>query len=649
MLVNIASWLVWTLPLASSVLVPLAARVSSRVRDAFVIVVSVFTAVLAFMLVPAVYSRTSSAVVSSIPWFSSVEAGVYLDPLSVLFATLVAFFGVVIAVYSMGYMAGEKGLTRYYFFLLLFIGSMIGLVVSDNFLQLFIFWEMVGLCSYSLISFWYHRPESVRAGVKVFLMTRIGDACLLGAIGLLYSSLGTFSFRFIIQNIGHVPASTLVAVAFLGLGGAIAKSAQLPLHTWLYSAMEAPTSVSALLHAATMVKAGVYLIARFMILLGPLAATIPLWLPSVAWVGVLTAFVGATLALYTNDIKGVLAYSTISQLGFMMAALGTAEASSALGWFASLFHMVSHAFFEGLGFLLAGGIIHALGTRDMRLMGGLRKAMPYTYGLSVLMVLTTSGLPPFAAFFSKGLILTSTIESGNLLQTLLLYATTALTFAYSLRFLMLVFHGEPSEHARKLHLHEAPWVMLAPAFVLGLLCVAWGFTEPMLAFFLKTEASVNLTSAFTSSETIIFFALLVPVGLSIYLTYYKKSGSMMQLLNRLNPLSTVLKHGYFFDDVYEGIVSRSVQAFSEGVKLFEGAIFSRLPQIVADIVIVVAVSVQQHLDVYADGLLTLFARRSLQSAEKMHKVPSESVQHYLSAAIIGFILIVILIVISVGV
>ncbi|MEM4733858.1 MAG: proton-conducting transporter membrane subunit, partial [Candidatus Bathyarchaeia archaeon] len=264
MLPDVSSWLVWLLPLISSIFVPLIARLGEKTRNYFVVAISLVTAVLAFSLVPAVYYGEAQSLGSSTSWIpsSGIAAGVFIDPLSVLFAVLVAFFGVIIAIYSLGYMKGEEGLTRYYFFLLLFIGSMIGLVVSDNFLQMFIFWEMVGLCSYSLISFWYKRPESVRAGAKVFLMTRIGDVSLLGAIGLLYASLGSFSFRYTIANITTIPLHTLTAIAFLTLGGAIAKSAQLPLHTWLYSAMEAPTSVSALLHAATMVKAGIYLIAR---------------------------------------------------------------------------------------------------------------------------------------------------------------------------------------------------------------------------------------------------------------------------------------------------------------------------------------------------------------------------------------------------
>jgi len=636
--------------LISSIFVPLTARLSEKARNYFVVVITLVTAALAFSLVPAVYFGDAETFSLSTAWIpSGINAGVFIDPLSVLFAVLVAFFGVIIAVYSLGYMKGEEGLTRYYFFLLLFIGSMIGLVVSDNFLQLFIFWEMVGLCSYSLISFWYKRPESVRAGAKVFLMTRIGDVSLLGAIGLLYASLGSFSFRYAIANITAIPASTLTAIAFLTLGGAIAKSAQLPLHTWLYSAMEAPTSVSALLHAATMVKAGVYLIARLILILGPLAFSISMWLPTVAWVGVLTAFNGATLALYTPDIKGVLAYSTISQLGFMMAALGSVSTQSDLGLFASLFHMISHAFFEGLGFLLAGGIIHALGTRDMRLMGGLRKAMPITFALSLIMVLTTSGLPPFAAFFRQGLVITSLTEAGNIWQVILIYATTALTFTYSLRFLTLVFMGKESDHLRSLHLHETPKIMLFPAAVLAVLCVAWGFVEPWLKGFMHVEAEASLLGAFFSLETPVFFAILVPAGLIIYLTYYKNSETMSKFRSSPNLLKTILSHGYFFDDIYEKVAAKAIISFSRGIHYVENFVFNKLPQIVAWSVIVLANAVHRYLDILADNLLNVIAHRTLRGATHMRKLPSSSLQHYIAAALLGFILILILIIITIGV
>jgi len=677
MLSDVSSWLVWILPLISSVFVPVIARLSEKARNYFVVIISLVTAALAFSLVPDVYFGSEVPLLSSTAWISSsITAGVFIDALSVLFTVLVAFFGLIIAIYSLGYMKGEEGLTRYYFFLLLFIGSMIGLVIADNFLQMFIFWEMVGLCSYSLISFWYKRPESVRAGAKVFLMTRIGDVSLLGAIGLLYASLGTFSFTETIANIGTIPVPTLTAIAFLTLGGAIAKSAQLPLHTWLYSAMEAPTSVSALLHAATMVKAGVYLIARLILILGPLVVLLPYWLPAVAWIGVLTAFVGATLAFYTPDIKGVLAYSTISQLGFMMAALGTvtAAAAASLGWFASLFHMMSHAFFEGLGFLLAGGIIHALGTRDMRLMGGLKKAMPITFALSIIMILTTSGLPPFAAFFSKGLIITSLTETGNLWQVILIYVTTALTFAYSLRFMTLTFMGKESKHLQKLHPHEAPKLMLYPAAILAVLCVAWGFIGPWLGSFMHVEAEVSLLGAFLSLETPIFFAILIPAGLIIYLTYYKHSQIMMKIRNSSNPLTTVLKHGYFFDDVYERITGKGIITISDGVRRanetvinsigkpaqgilnlanhirrFETVFSGRLPQAIANSMVKVAHSVQKYLDVLADDLLSIIAHRTMRGASHMKKVPSSSLQHYIAAALLGFILILILIILTVGI
>jgi len=680
MLSDVTSWLVWILPLISSLFVPLIAHFSEKARNYFAIIISLVTAVLAVSLVPDVYFATGETIAASASWMSSIgingiNAGVLLDPLSVLFAVLVAFFGLIITIYSLGYMKGEEGLTRYYFLLMLFIGSMIGLVVSDNFLQMFIFWEMVGLCSYALISFWYNRPESIRAGAKVFLMTRIGDVSLLGAIGLIYASLGSFSFRYAIDNIASIDPTILAAIAFLTLGGAIAKSAQLPLHTWLYSAMEAPTSVSALLHAATMVKAGVYLIARLIFILGPLAVTIPFWLPSVAWVGVLTAFVGATMALYTPDIKGVLAYSTISQLGFMMTALGsvTVEAAASLGWFASLFHMMSHAFFEGLGFLLAGGIIHALGTRDMRLMSGLKKAMPITFGLSLIMILTTSGLPPFAGFFSKGLIITSLTETGDILQIVLIYITTALTFAYSLRFMKLVFMGDESEHLKKLHPHEAPKIMLYPAAILAILCIAWGFVGPWLGGFMGVEGEVSLLGAFFSLETPIFFAILVPAGLIIYLTYYKQSEVMMRFRSRSNPLKTILKHGYFFDDVYGKITGKGIMTLSDGVRRanetvmghvakpaqgivnfaghlrsFEAFFSGRLPQAIANVMVRIAHGVQKYFDVLADDLLRVIAHRTMHGAEQMKKVPSSSLQHYIAAALLGFILILLLIILTLG-
>ena len=662
MIEDVSSWLVWILPLIASLFVPIIGKYSDKARNYFVVLIAAVTASLALSLVPGVFFGNGQATGTTISWIAGIDAGVFIDPLSVLFTVLVAFFGLIISIYSLGYMKGEEGLTRYNYLLLLFIGSMIGLVISDNLIQMFIFWEMVGLCSYALISFWYKRPESVKSGTKVFIMTRIGDISLLAGIGVLFTMFGTFSFHGIINNIqtaataGTLDTGLLVIVAFLVLGGAIAKSAQLPLFTWLYSAMEAPTSVSALLHSATMVKAGIYLLARF-ILIFSVAPTLiealqPLWFPVVAWIGVLTAIIGATLALTTTDIKGVLAYSTISQIGFMMAGLGAAvEGAASVGWFASLFHMVSHAFFEGLGFLLAGGIIHALGTRDMRLMGGLRKSMPISFILMSVMIITTSGLPPFAAFFSKGLIITSVTDAGNLIQIILLYATTAITFAYSIRMFSLVFMGKESEHLHKQHVHEAPKVMLYPAMILAGLCIAWGLSQPLIASFMHFELEHTLLGAFLSLETPIFLSLLLPTGLIAYYTYYRNNQTFRRVAAGKNPLTTILSHAYFFDDFYNA-TTRGISRFSEGVKRFEGVI-SLFPLKFASTIIFLAKGVHVYLDTYVDKsldkLINILSNRTLTGVSKMRKAPSASLRNYIAAAVLGFILIVVLIILTIGV
>jgi NADH-quinone oxidoreductase subunit L len=634
-----SAWFVWIIPLFASLFVPIIGKYSEKARNYFVVAIAAITAALALSLVPAVWSGNGQALTTTpLSWIPNISAGVYIDPLSVLFTCLIGFFALIIAVYSIGYMKGEEGLSRYYYLILLFIGSMIGLVLADNMLQMFIFWEMVGLCSYALISFWYKKPESIKAGVKVFIMTRIGDIALLAAIGILFLMFGTFSFRGVIGGIQSTAAAStlntplLVAVAFLVLGGAIAKSAQLPLFTWLYSAMEAPTSVSALLHAATMVKAGVYLLARFILIfsIAPvlISALQPLWFPIVTWIGVLTAIVGATLALTTTDIKGVLAYSTVSQIGFMMAGLGAAvEGAASVGWFASLFHMISHAFFEGLGFLLAGGIIHAIGTRDMRLMGGLRKAMPISFALMAIMIITTSGLPPFAAFFSKGLIITSVTDAGNLIQVILLYATTAITFAYVVRMFSLVFMGKKSEHLEKQHVHEAPKVMLIPAAILAGLCIIWGLSEPLVASFMHVNLAEGLLGAFTNIEFPIFIVLLIPTGLLAYYTYYKGYQGIRNFAASNNPLMATLKHAYFFDDFY-GAVSKGFERLAGGLTQVENALFGRYPDTAGT--------------------------RVSEAAEPGHATtlkqgPSDSFRNYVAAAVLGFILIVVLIILTVGV
>jgi len=668
-----APWLVWALPTFSSLLVPLIARFNKKARDYFAVAVSLIAVVFAFSMVSDVYFNTVESASSTISWIPplGINAGVYIDPLSVLLACLVTFFGLVITVYSLGYMAGEEGLTRYYFFMLLFIGSMTGLVMSDNFIQLFIFWEIVGLCSYSLISFWYKRPETVRSATKVFLMTRIGDACLLAGICLLYMSLGSFSFSYIVKNVMQVPLPVLTACAFLMLAGAIAKSAQLPLHTWLYSAMEAPTSVSALLHSATMVKAGVYLIARLMLLFGSLTVSIPMWSPTILWIGTITAFIGATLAMSTTDIKGVAAYSTISQIGFMFAALG-ATSSTSLGWFAGLLHLVSHALFQGLDFLLIGGIIHATKTRDMRLMGGLRTAMPVTFSFSIIVLLARAGIPPFISFFSKELVFQSVLSSGSFYAALILYASTAITFAYTLRVIALVYVREKSEYLKQVHLHEASKIMLFSAGILAFLCAVAALFGNSITQFMGANVEIDLNEVLSSS-TLIFFLTLLMGGFFVYLAYYKKPLLMEQVWRKFYPLNKILENGYFFDVFYEKVVAGGVSLAAKSLRhaenvffgrvpyIFGGSIlqlskivqeyaeksfFNRLPLLVGNGVMGLAHGTQKYLDIFVDELLYIATNKTMTSASRIKRVRSNSLEHYVAAALVGFLIILILIIVT---
>jgi NADH:ubiquinone oxidoreductase subunit 5 (subunit L)/multisubunit Na+/H+ antiporter MnhA subunit len=312
----------------------------------------------------------------------------------------------------------------------------------------------------------------------------------------------------------------------------------------------------------------------------------------------------------------------------MMAGLGAAvEGAESVGWFASLFHMVSHAFFEGLGFLLAGGIIHAIGTRDMRLMGGLRKVMPISFILMAIMIITTSGLPPFAAFFSKGLIITSITETGNLIQIILLYATTAITFAYAVRMFSLAFMGKKSEHLEKQHVHEAPKIMLIPAAILAGFCIIWGLSEPLIAGFMHVTVTEGLVGAFLNIETPIFLGLLIPTGLLAYYSYYKGFKGIRNFAASKNPIVTTLKHAYFFDDFYRA-VSKGIERFSLDLTRVENALFGRYP----------------------DSAGTSVSRAAEPGqATTLKKGPSESFRNYVAAAVLGFILIVVLIILTVGI
>ena len=390
--------------------------------------------------------------------------GVLVDPLSSLMGALVALVAFLVQLYSLGYLANERpgGLGRYYLYQSLFAFSMLGLVFSPNFFQMFMFWELVGLCSYLLIGYYYQRPAAARAAVKAFWVTKLGDLGFVLGLVLLWGATGEFGFA----ALGQAVAQRLVDPGLLTLAmglvylGAMGKSAQFPLHVWLPDAMEGPTPVSALIHAATMVTAGVYLVARAF----PLFAAAPAILTLIAWIGAFTALLAATLALVQRDIKRVLAYSTVSQLGYMMAALGAGAPV------AGFLHLLTHGFFKALLFLAAGAVIHAVATNDMFEMGRLGRAMPTTTVVFVIGTLALAGIPPLSGFVSKEAVLAAVWHQAGLRGPFLMLAATVwLTAFYMARAVVLTFFGVRGPAG---HPHDPPPVMAGPLWVLAVGAVA---------------------------------------------------------------------------------------------------------------------------------------------------------------------------------
>ncbi len=395
-----------------------------------------------------------------------VTVGVLLDDLSRAMVLLVTLVSLLVQVYSLAYLHDEPrpALGRYYAYHALFAFSMLGLVLAPTFVQMFIFWELVGLCSYLLIGFWYDRPSAAQAAVKAFWVTRLGDVGFIIGIVWLWAAAGTFEFTALFAEAaaGQIPAAGLALTMVLIYLGAVGKSAQFPLHVWLPDAMEGPTPVSALIHAATMVTAGVFMVTRTM----PLFALVPDVLTLIAWVGALTALLAATMACVEGDIKRVLAYSTISQLGYMMAAAGAGAAA------AGFFHLGTHGVFKALLFLGAGAVIHAAGTNDVFRMGGLFRAMPQTGIVFLIGTLALAGVWPLAGFFSKEAVLAGVLH-GQLTGPFVLLALTAfLTAFYMFRVVFIAFFGRP--HDPHAHLHDPPRLMAGPLWVLAGLTVGLG-------------------------------------------------------------------------------------------------------------------------------------------------------------------------------
>jgi NADH-quinone oxidoreductase subunit L len=500
----------------------------------------------------------------------SIDMGIILDPISVMMLVVVTFVSLMVHIFSLGYMKGEERFATYYSFLSLFTFSMLGLVIASNIFQIYIFWELVGVSSYLLIGFYYDRPSAVAASKKAFIVTRFADLGFLIGILILGFQSETLDFNTLIQRLTDVRSPQLLAIAstsFLGISlltwaltlvfiGGAGKSAMFPLHIWLPDAMEGPTPVSALIHAATMVVAGVYLVAR----LFPVFHINEASLIVVTWVGAVSAFLAAVIACTQTDIKRVLAYSTMSQIGYMMFALGVSGygGESGLGYTASMFHLFTHAFFKSLLFLCAGAVIHIVHSNEMKDMGGLRKLMPITNIAFLIACLAIAGIPPFAGFFSKEEILLAAWQNNPAIYCIGLI-TSGITAFYMFRLYFSIFwnthHSSPDSHRDIIHHSEGDMSMKIPLIILAIGTLLVGFIP--FSNFISPDGrgfagKMHLTFSIVP-VTIAIIGILMAYGL-----YFKRSDRPQKVAAALGGLYKTAYRKFYIDEIYLFITKKII-------------------------------------------------------------------------------------------
>jgi NADH-quinone oxidoreductase subunit L len=531
------------------------------------VTISLVFSVFALLFVAGIVPGGGAPIEFSVNWIDlgeggSFPMGVYIDGLAAVMLVVVSFVSLMIQLYSGAFMEGDKRFAWFYAVLNLFTASMLGLVLAPNFIQLYVFWELVGLCSYLLVGHWFEKPSARDAAVKAFVVTRIGDAALFVGIIIFWATTGSVAFTDISEaaQAGFIGGSLFTTAVILVFIGAVGKSAQFPLHVWLPDAMEGPTPVSALIHAATMVAAGVYLVARTydIFVQSPTAMLV------VAYIGGFTALMAATMALVKRDIKRVIAYSTVSQLGYMMLGLGLGS------YTAGIFHLYNHAFFKALLFLCAGSIIYAMDSYNLFEMGGLRRRMPLTFWAMVIAGLSLSGIFPFAGFWSKDAIVASAYDEHYYLLFGMALLTVFLTAFYIFRAIFLAFTGEPrTQMAREAV--ESPGIMTGPMLILAFLSIVsgWvgiphGFGLPIKDYFGEfVVPSAFATETLHLEEHAFSFVLggisvavaLLGIGLA-YALYVAKPERAGALANRLSGLHTFLDKGWYFDDLYDATFVR---------------------------------------------------------------------------------------------
>jgi NADH-quinone oxidoreductase subunit L len=561
-----AAWICLLSPLGAALAVTLAGTSISRRAAGYLatgsVGVSFVTALITFFVLIGRETEDREELSTLWTWLSAgdfeVGLSILVDPLSVFMMLVVSGVGFLIVAYSIGYMDGDDEERRYFAYMALFVFSMLLLVQSANFLLLLGGWGLVGLCSYLLIGYHHERPAAVAAAKKAFIMNAFGDATMALALFLLIWETGALSLEFdAVPQDGTI--ATLVALGLLG--GAVAKSAQVPLHTWLPDAMEGPTPVSALIHAATMVVAGVYMLVR----LSPVFEAAPEVQDLAAGLGAITLLLAGLIALVQTDIKRVIAYSTMSQIGYMFVGAG-------LGAYASgMFHLMTHAFFKALLFLAAGIVIHALaGEQDMRKMGGLRQRLPRTWLAMLVGALALSGIPPFSGFFSKDSILASALDAGAYGQLLFAagLAGAFLTGLYTFRMIFIVFGGDPSPYARE-HFHtperggEGPFSMTSTVAVLAVLAVVGGWIQfanlwhPLTDFLEPAAESLVEPSG---TQELVTSILAVGLGLAGVLVAWQLYGVRRAPLPEARFWRQLLEHKFYFDEAYDLVFYRPAAA-----------------------------------------------------------------------------------------
>jgi NADH-quinone oxidoreductase subunit L len=567
-----------------------------------------------------------------------IPMGIYIDPLTAIMLMVVSIVAALVQIYSLGYMHGDPRFARYYAYLSLFTFSMLGLVLAGTYVLMFIFWELVGLTSYLLIGFWFEKKIASDAGKKAFITTKFGDLGFLLGLAILLFAIGTASLpelNYMIAN-DQIPPDMMSLVVIAGIlmfAGAVGKSAQFPLHVWLPDAMEGPTPVSALIHAATMVAAGVYLAARLMGII--IVSETMMYV--VASIGAFTAFLAASIGLVQNDIKRVLAYSTVSQLGYMMMALGLA------GYTAGTFHLMTHAFFKALLFLAAGSVIHAVHTNDIQFMGGLHKKMKVTSITFLIASLSISGIFPLAGFWSKDEIFATAHASGHFIFLLVGILVAGMTAFYMFRLYFMTFTGKPRDQRAYDHAHESPKNMTIPLMILAVLSVCAGWVGiPWLHKGYSSFVYYGAIHHVEPSILLMFVSLLVAlsgIGLA-YLMYVRGSISPVRMAQRFKPIYTFLFNKWYFDELYMAVVINPTYWLMEVLFKFDLLIIDGLVNGAAKLTLFFSWA-HERFDTYVvDGAVNGTGYVSMFFGRMFRKIQTGQLQTYALAVFLGAVVFI---------